>query len=97
MKYCGKPRKVNESRRPIIGIILLFNVFEQKTVFTKIIVLGCYKMVFPSFGEFHQKKFSAFNPLFQFLGAVRQVAMRSLRARAFLIPVESTWENVRAS
>ena len=73
-----------------ILLSLLLNVLEQKTVFTKVIVHGRYKMVFPSFGEFHQKKFPAFYPLLEFQVAVGQLTMLLLCARAFEIPVKST-------
>lgn len=61
----------------------LFNVFKQKTVFSKVIVIRCYKMVFCGFGKFHQKEFSALPPFFQLLLPVSQLTQVIFCARAF--------------
>lgn len=43
-------------------IRILLDGLEEKTIFAKVIVIGSQKMIFSSFGQFHQKEFSAFPP-----------------------------------
>lgn len=64
----------------------LDNVLKQKTVFSKVIVIWCYKMVFSGFGEFHQKEFPALLPLLQLLFPVGQLTRLVLRARVLQEP-----------
>lgn len=66
----------------------LFNVLKEKTVFSKVIVVRCYKMVFFGFGKFHQKKFSALPPLPQLLLSMGQFTQVVLCACAFKEPAE---------
>lgn len=65
----------------------LNNIFKQKTVFSKVIVIRCYKIVFLCFSKFHQKKFPALLPFPQFLLAVRQLTLLFLCAGVFQKPV----------
>lgn len=69
--------------------VILYNVFKQKTVFSKVIVIWCYKMVFSGFGKFHQKEFPALLPLFKLLLPVRQLTQLVLCARAFEEPLKT--------
>lgn len=78
---------IYHGRRGEVVIKGLNNIFKQKTVFSKVIIVRCYKIIFPGFSKFHQKKFPALLPLPQFLLAVRQLTVLFLRARVFEEPV----------
>lgn len=41
-------------RRREVVIRGLNNIFKQKTVFPKVIIVWCYKIIFPGFSQFHQ-------------------------------------------
>lgn len=43
----------------------LLNIFKQKTIFAKVIIIWCYQVIFSGFGEFHQKELSSVHPFLQ--------------------------------
>lgn len=70
----------------VIIIKMLLNIFKQKTKFAKVIVVGCYQVVFSGFGKFPQKKIPSVLPLFQFLLPMGQLTQFLLCTSALKEP-----------
>lgn len=64
----------------------LINVFKQKTIFAKVVIVWRYQVIVSGFGKFHQKEFSAVHPLLQLLLAVGHGTLLSIGARALEKP-----------
>lgn len=79
--------RIYHRRRSELVIEGLNNIFKKKTVFSKVIIVRCYKIIFPGFSKFHQKKFPALLPFPQLLITVRQLTLLLLCARVFEEPV----------
>lgn len=81
----------HSSRTPCIKrfrlIKTLLNIFKQKTIFAKVIIIWCYQVIFSGFGELHQKEFSSVHPFLQLLVSMRQLTKLFLRASALEEPV----------
>lgn len=80
----------HSSRTPCINrfrlIKTLLNIFKQKTIFAKVIIVWCYQVIFSGFGKLHQKEFSSVLPFLQLLISVCQLTKLILRAGALEEP-----------
>lgn len=87
----------HSSRTPCINrfrlIKTLLNIFKQKTIFAKVIIVWCYQVIFSGFGKFHQKEFSSVLPFLQLLISMCQLTNLLLRAGA----LEEPWRNQNQS